>query len=320
MRRSFLLATIVVLLPAPSASQEDSRSEREALGRIIGVGVVLSSAEFIGGGRFDLEDDGGTIRVQHLPWHHRFADPTAKYKPWILGAIGRVVVRQPIELLGGVPDWSRFEADSVAFNGGLEIDLGRGFYVEPSAGLIYSWIEDTLTYNSPESEALRPILDGVLFNWEAEALSFIITARLGYKRIFANQLGIDVATQFVSLSTDPVKTDSEVQDTSTSSDYTRLQARVRIPLGVAVAGNDLYAIPRVTHTFFSEEIEEPLDSDSMTELNLRLLAELEGAPVDASRWRRLAPRAVGVSAGYRTADGFSGWSFGITFHSWIGGW
>lgn len=305
-----------------AAAQEASPGDREALGRIIGVGVVLASGDFIGGGTFDIKDEGGgTLKIQHLPWHHRFGEPSRRYQPWGTGSVGRVTSRQPIQLVEGPPDLARFVAESLAAVVGMEIGLGSGkWYLEPSVGLIYSWIESSLDYRSDASEAFRPVLDGVFFNWEAKAVTLAAAARLGYRTEWANKFAIDVAGQMVGLWTDPVSSTSPVQNSSSHSSCSRLQARLRSPLGLSTEDSGLFLIPRATYTAFSEEIEEPLDSSSMSELNLRLLAEIGGASNDETGWRRLKPEAMGLSVGYTSAAGFEGWTFGITFHSWFFGW
>ena len=326
---AFWIACLLVAMATRVVGQEASPRQKETLGRIIAVGVALSSAEFIGGGSFDVDESGlhepgsagSSMRIRHVPWRHWFGERSKRFRPWVLGALGRVDIRQPIELLGDVPDASKFVADSLAAIGGVEIDLGDGgWYLDPTAGLIYSQIESELRYNSPESEALKDLLDGVLFNWEADALTWTAGLRLGYRIDWANGIALDVAGEAVGLWTNPISTDSPVQDTSTASNYSRLRARLRIPLGVEALGGDLVLVPRVAHTFFSEEIEEPLESDSMTDLNLRLMVELGDAPAGAGWWRRHGTQAVGLSVSRTVADSFEGWSFGVTLHSWTSGW
>ena len=321
--RSRLVLLVASLLVAHTGLANGQGLDIEApnptIGRLIGAGVVLSASDFIGGGTLDFEDGSGSVRVRHLPWHHRFGEPDRRIRPWVLGEVGRIVDKESLQITE-VPDDGRFEVTSVAAGGGARIGIGSGFYAEPSAALIYSWVDTALRYNSPESEALRPILDGVIFNWEAEALTLLGAARLGWERRWSNEVALDVAGQVVALRTDPVSTDSPFQDATTDSNYSRLQARLRIPLGATVRDADLYLIPRVVRTFFSEEIAEPLVSGDMTQLNLRLLAEIADPSPEAAWWQRLRPRAVGLSAGYTTAHSLSGWSFGVTFHSWDAGW
>ena len=306
----------------PASGQDFSAEQRGVMGRLIAVGVVLSSADFIGGGSFDIDDasGGGEFRVRHFPITYHFGESDARMRPWILGAAGQIVEREAVEIIQGMPDRGRFEADSLAVAGGAEFDLGSGTYVEPRLALIYSQVEVELRYQSEESEAFRPILDGVFFNWEAKAVTLAAGVRLGYRKEFENRTAVDVAGEVEGLWTDPTETDSPVQDVSTSSDFTRLLARLRIPLGGTIRESQLYVVPRVAQTFFSRELSLPLDSDSMTQLNLRLVAEAPEAAPDASWWRRYGPRALGLSVTYTTADSFEGWSFGVTFRPWSSGW
>ncbi len=317
-RFAFLFA---LLVPFPTSLQaqltESERQTRRAIGEIISVGVVLSATDLVGGGRFDLSGESeGSFRLRHLGGRMRFRQER-RLVPWVRGALGRVKLEQPLDFFGEPLDEGRLDGKSLLVAGGFRYSIDEHWYVEPEAGVVYSRVENELIYRNPLTEAFAPIIDGRLFNWEAEALTAFASVRVGYEYDWSNGFAIDVAAQAETLSTNPFDTDDPIQEASTNANVARLQARARLPLSIDIREWGLYLSPRINYIAFNDVVSRPLGSDSMTALGLRLVAEPKQLSSDRSWW---FPKAFGVGITRTEAASFDGWSVGVTLQSWNAGW
>jgi hypothetical protein len=169
----------------------------------------------------------------------------------------------------------------------------------------YSFAKSDLRYPDAETAAiLGPLLDGVFFNWEAEAVSLEAGVGLGRERRSARGVTIALSAEVIALRTDPVEMDDPVQDTTVETHFERVAAGVGVPLGISAFGGDLRLKARVRHTRLGRDLAAPLDSKGFTDLRLALLSPWPGD-------RRLPFKAIGVAMTYTTASSFEGWSAGV---------
>lgn len=302
-----ILAAIVVSQASFTAAQEEPREVGQIIGRAIAAGVVLATDEFAAAGRYEVDDDAdSSFRVRQLGHRHRF-ERAGRWRPFVGATLGQVLVQQKIDLGNGSRSDSEFDVWGLAVNGGARVVLSDGWYGELRGVASYSFAESDLRYPDAETaDLLGPLIDGVLFNWEAEAVTLEAGIDLGWERRSARGTTTRLHGGTTWLRTDPVSTDDPVQDVTVESHFERLQVGLEIPLGTTLFDLPLRFDPRVRHTFLSNDLARPLDSDSFTDVKIVLLALLP----EGSRWRI---SGLGLAVTYTTADAFEGWSVGLSF-------
>lgn len=302
-----LVAGLWLLAAVPAVGQlEDSEAGR-IIGQAIAAGVVLATDDFASAGSYEVDDEAdSTFQVHQLGGRRRFA-AQGQWQPFIGGRIGQVLIDQHLDLGLGQGAPLDFDVWGLAVEGGARRHLAGGWFGEVRGAATYSFARNRLRYPDAATAALLgPILDGVLFNWDAEALSLEASALLGWERRSPRGVSTHLAAELTRLRTDPAKTDHPVQDVTVTTHFERLAAGVGLPLGISFFGGELSLEARARHTFVGDDLAQPLDSGGFTDLRLALLA-----PVARGR---LAPlRAIGVAVTHTTADAFEGWSMGVTF-------
>jgi hypothetical protein len=291
---------------APAAAQTDDPEAGRIIGRAIAAGTLLATDDLASGGRYTVDDDADTeFRIRQLGGDHRF-ERAGRFEPFIGVTIGQVLVDQKIDLGDAGRADSDFEIWGIAVRGGGRFRFASGWFAVVRAQVSYDFAESRLRYPDPETaEILGPLIDGVLFNWQAEAVTLEGGVGLGWEHRTAGGVRTLLQAATTHLRTDPVKTDHPVQDVTTDSRYERLLAAFQIPLGVSISDRPLRLDPRLRHTFLDDELADPLDSNSFTDLRLALLAEWP----ETSRW---PISGLGLAVSYTTADAFEGWSVGVT--------
>ncbi len=311
---AILLLAMALAMPVSARAQQETTAEvGRVIGRAIAAGVVLSSNDFAAAGNYEVDDDAAsTFRVSHVGYRRSFEKEGRRSSPFLDVSLGRVVVDQHLDLGGPVRDDSRFDTKGGRVFGGVRIPIHASWFVQAGAALEYSWVESDLTYRSPETEALAPIYDGILFNWRAEALTTIGTAIFGYHREGGeDRLTADAGIQWLGLRTDPVKVDDPVQDVTVSSDYERIYAVFDVPTGASAWKRPLRVVPSIAWTHLGSALADPLDSNDFTEVGCTLAALMR------TGGRKFPLERIGFSASYTHADAFDGWSFGVIFSRWF---
>ncbi len=292
---------------APAAAQFDDPEAGRIIGRAIAAGVALATDDFASSGSFNVDDDANSsFRVQQMGWRHGF-ESSSRWEPFLGGRVGRVLVDQELDL--GGTDRAPLDLDvwGLAIEGGTRVRFGSGWFSEIRGEVSYSFVENRLEYPSPElAETLAPLLDGVLFNWEAEAVTLEAGLGIGWERHSDRGVRTTLEAELTRLRTDPRATDHPVQDVTVETHFERLLASFEIPLGIEAFGRPLRLDTRLRHTFLGDDLAQPLDSNGFTDLNLALLALWPETS-------RLPVPGIGLAVTYTTAEAFEGWSAGVTF-------
>jgi hypothetical protein len=168
------LALLLGAVAAPAAAQSDAIRpvvESARLGSGYAQIVTLASTPDISAASYDL-DSGPTLDVFRLPYQARWLSlsPDADLYWRIAGGYLQLKQDLPVDLgsqgQGSVNSkWSAYSA-----TGGLlaKIRFGRGFTFEPALDIGVGRLDNDASYEGAAS-ALRPLLDGLLFNWRTDA-------------------------------------------------------------------------------------------------------------------------------------------------------
>jgi hypothetical protein len=302
---SLTLAALVTFLGSTETLEAQSGLSEAGriLGRAIAAGVVLATDDFAASGRYSVDDDAeSSFSLQKFGIRHDFERP-GRWRPFLGFRLGQVEFEQQLDVGANERAPLEFEVWGFMVEGGARYLIDGPWFIEFRGEVGYSFADNRLEY-PPGAGNLAPAWDGVLFNWDAEAVSLEGRVVIGWTEQSAGGITTELTAEVAGLRTDPVRTDDPIQDVTVDTHFERLSAGLRIPLGGQAFGAQLRLDPRLRHTFLAEEISDPLDSGSFTDLGVALLSlRPEGG--------RLPISAIGIAATYTTADSFDGWSIGV---------
>jgi len=301
------VVAVWLVAAAPAAAQFEDPDAGRIIGRAIAAGVALSTDDFASSGSFDVDDDANSaFRVRQLGWRHRFKS-SSRWEPFLGGRVGQVLVEQELDLGGTDRAPLDFDVWGLAIEGGARVRFGSGWFSEIRGEVSYSFAENRLQYPDADlAEILGPLIDGVLFNWEAEAVTLEAGLGIGWERTSNRGVRTTLEAELTRLRTDPVATDHPIQNVTVGTHFERLLASFEIPLRGKAFGRPLRLDPRLRHTFLGDDLADPLDSSGFTDLRLALVALWPETS-------RLPIPGIGLAVTYTTADAFEGWSIGVSF-------
>lgn len=220
---------------------------------------------------------------------------------WRLAA-GYLRMKQFLPTLDAGVD-SRWTAASAT--GGLlaKVRLGYGFTLEPALDLGLARLENKADYQGA-AFALRPALDGLLFNWQTDA--WIATPSLGISWLQTEggqtlSLRAHVARSWIK----SFDATDRVQEFSEAANIYSLRAEYARPSGLRVFDRPLDWIVYSGYAGFFGANKDVLGFDSVGELGVGLEWPLASASSRATRLR--------VTAGYFGGEGVRGWNVGMNF-------
>jgi hypothetical protein len=304
---SAIYATLAgaAFIAGPAIAQEIDIDPGNAIGQAIAAGTVLGFDGFAASGRFEVDDEADSrLRIVSLEFRHFFRSGE-RWQPYVKGGIGQVTVDQKVDLGVPIRGDSEFDVRGVVVGGGVRRVLGRGWFGEIGAAVDYSSVEQRLGYPDEATEAaLGPLLDGVLFNWDAKALTTAGHLVAGWEHRPAGRAAVTIEGELVLLRTDPFDTDDPAQDVAVDATYERLATGVEVPLGRSAFGRPLRFDARIRRTFLDRQLADPLDTDNLDDVRVALI----GLRPAGSRSRL---PGLGLAVTYTTADSFDGWSVGV---------
>jgi hypothetical protein len=303
---NLIAACLGIVAAAPAVAQPTSPDPGRIIGQAIAAGVTLATDDFAAVGRYDVSDEAdSSFRVRQLGGRHRFKT-TGRWQPFVGGRLGHVRLNQNLDLGGSSRSALEFDVWGLAIEGGARARFDGGWFGEFWGETSYSFVENRLRYVDSElAVTLGPLLDGVFFNWEAEAMTFEAGLGLGWEHTSESGVRSTISAGLTRLRTDPVDTEHPIQDVTVESGFERLLADFEIPVNIKNLGRPWRLDARLRHTFLDDDLADPLDSHNFTDLRLALLAlwpETSRLPIDG----------LGIAVTYTTADAFDGWSVGLT--------
>jgi hypothetical protein len=305
-RLKAIIVCLYFVFAIPVVAQPADPDPGRVIGQAIAAGVTLATDDFAAAGRYEVSDEAdSSFRVRRLGGRHRFKG-TSRWEPFVGASLGQVLLKQRLDLGGSSRSLLDFDVQGLAIEGGATARLGDGWFGELRGETSYSFVDNRLQYaDSSLAATLGPVLDGVLFNWEAKALTVEAGLKLGWEQTSERGVKTTLAAGLTRLRTDPVETDNPIQDVTVDTGFERLLAGFEIPLHLQTFSRPWRLDTRLRHTFLDNELAQPLDSDAFTDLRLALLAlwpETSRLPIEG----------IGIGFTYTTADAFEGWSVGLT--------
>ena len=272
--------------------------------------IMLSSEMELSGINLKIDDEAGTeISALVLPFNytfHPFESPrTGIYTE---GVIGCSVMDQ------GGPDLFNGDDPAIATAydtewrtyGGLlgigpERHLSKELSVAAIAQVGVSYIENRTTYSGPGADISSQIFDGLLFNWNAWAVTYGVAARLHWRRELGSGRAIQFTGRYDVRWTDSIVTDDVAQEFSTMSELTTMRMQLSGLTGISLGD---FPLGWRTHTGISYiKPSETADPFGVIEV---------GGGFDLLT-RKALPYVDGMTLGGAVflGDGIAGWTVGI---------
>jgi len=183
-----------VVLAANAQDAPDLESSLRSLGDDYANLISFSAEPRIAAAAFsvDPEEPGNTdndVRTVKVPLHREFDIQGSDLRWFAEATLSYLRYEQELALaagdalaFGASPRWTAY---SGMLQSGLVIPLGAGFSFVPTIGVGASRLENKMSFSEPAVEdALRPLLDGVLYNWETNAVVSKADVGVRYKNDF----------------------------------------------------------------------------------------------------------------------------------------
>lgn len=307
----------IALAPASSAQTiEDLRNQlRSELvqdqfsGSIVTL-ILLSNELELSGINYELDDEVGTeITALVLPFNytfHPFEDErTGLYTEGVIGT-SSMDQSGPDLFNGDLPGGeTAFNTEWRTFGGLLGAGPERHLSEEISVAAIgqvgLSYLENRAIYEGPGADLSSQLFDGLLFNWDAWAVTYGVAARLRWWRALGSGRSIEFTSRYDVRWTDAFDVEDEVQDFLTKSELTTFRLQYRALTGLRMGR---YPIGWRTHAGLSWVLaSETADPFGLIEV---------GGGLDLLTQRDL-PYVDGLTAGGALflGDGVAGWTVGV---------
>jgi hypothetical protein len=261
----------------------------------------LSAASY----RIDGMDPGADLEVLRLPYQAKWLPLSAAADLYWRIEAGWLQFRQDLPFNSALDAPGSFDSkwSTYSIGAGLlaKVRLGNGFSLEPAVDVALARLQNRTTYNGSAS-ILQPVLDGLLFNWNADAwlftpgvaLEWTDTVSAGTARVRGH-----VARSWITSfgETDPVQHFSEATNIySVRVEYVQ-------PAGWKAFERPLSWVAYGSYAGFFGANRDVLGFDAVAELGGGL--ELPVTP-DAPKAERLR-----LQAAYLVGSGVHGWTVGL---------
>ena len=180
-------AAAVCAMAASAAAQSARDALRDAVaGERLGAGyaqlINLSATPDISAANYRIapDDGGGGARLDlfRLPVQRPWMALTRDTDLYWRAAGGYLQLRQdlPLDAQGDGTVRGRWQAYSGSLGVLASVRLGEGFALEPALDVGLARLQNRASYDG-QAQFLRPLLDGLLFNWHTDA--YLVTPSLG---------------------------------------------------------------------------------------------------------------------------------------------
>lgn len=261
------LGLVTVAGPASAQSFDELRDQLrgEAVRRGLGESIQsvnafaavpgVSAAKFTVGGSDQTSDaDIGKIS---LPLSYQFSDiGVADGELYTELTLGYMTIDESGEILPNTPQEMTLDIALKSYS--LIGGLGLGFPItertvlRPIALVGYSRLEDEGDLSGPGATVLRPLTDGLLFNFTVDALLYGAALEVEHKRGIGTDLGLLVKLRYNHLFSDTFHASDPALEANSNFGVFTANAEVDGPTGATLLGRELRWIGFAANSTFTE--------------------------------------------------------------------
>ena len=253
---------------------------------------VSADRFFVGEGPGQLDVD-----VYKLPIPFTLFRTKNGWRVFGQATFGYLLARQDIESVGpdapGERIKSTWRSYGVALGVGVEIPITKRLSVEPFVFFGYARLENSAEYFGPVSTGLlKPAVDGILFDWTVDALTFGASLAVGYK-FSVGKLDVKLKTRFTRTEIRTIHVNGDFSKFNTVLNSIGSNAELVHPLPITVYGRNLSLVMLLSNTVFVGPDADALGFTYYFELGMALQLDLTGYNLLAKRIRLGANGVVG---------------------------
>jgi hypothetical protein len=255
----------------------------------------------------DASANDPTLNVYKIPLRHEFTLEGRDWKPFVQASFGYLDYEATFDFLpqeSVKADWKSY-GGLLGLGVTMPLDDGLAFVSALDLGLVR--LESSADYRGPVAEAvLKPALQGVVFDWDADASLVGATVGLDYNQQF-DSWAVEGRTRLTYNHLDTYDSSSDLIEFDANVTTFTLQVDVIKPLDAKVGGYPLALVSHFGNTTFIGNNRDALGFDYFFEAGLALETD-----ISQNDWpvKKLRLGAMGIFG----AD-VTGWSviFGYRF-------
>jgi hypothetical protein len=244
------------------------------------------------------------MRVSKLPLRHEFKLKTHKWKPVVQATVSRLKMEQTLHFDSS--NWvdSEWTTYGATLGGGVRIPLSKDWSLLPAIDGGYAHLKNDADYFGSLSDALKPILNGKLFEWNADAWLLNGHLALFYNHTFG-KLVIDAHMGGTVGHIASYDTTHAVQEFSETISTLSIKMDCAYPLGIAIADDPLFIVGRLGNSTILTDLENDIGISSVYETGLMLQADIarHGLPI----------KKIGIGAMILWGEDLIGWSLRTSY-------
>lgn len=219
--------------------------------QVVNAATLFSSQDSISSGYFRLksdEDPDEKLDILKVPIRVSLSeDSDAEIRPFVLGHFGTLKDRESIQMdstATGENDFSVIESWTLQGGGGVDILLFEGLTLTPQFSLAYTRLEHRYDYNNSVSQEFEPFVDGEVFNWNIDTITYAPRIGVSYELPF-ELVSLKLLSHYTYLYNDSFHSSSSLIDVSSDTSMFQNGIKARFPLGVQLLNGEVALDPFV---------------------------------------------------------------------------
>ncbi len=234
-------------------------------------------------------DDDPTLNVTRIPFRHSFSSGERSWRPFLQANLAYQTLETDFNLFEEESIKADWKALGGSVSAGAEVRLSENLMLVPAIDIGLVRLENDADYRGVLAEALlKPALEGLLFDWEADALMLGVAVGFDYRRGFSS-LDLNVHGSLTHNHIETYDSSSEFIDFDSRITTFDVQAETVHPTRMSIRDYPISLVTHVGATTFLGDNRDALGFDHFFETGLALEADL------SKRDRRLQKLRLGVN-------------------------
>ncbi len=217
--------------------------------------------------------DETQMNVTKFPLRHEFELENHTWKPMVQATLARLKIDLTLNMDPDQKYEPEWESYSATIGGGVRIPLSKNWSILPAIDAGYAHLKNEASYHGPEAIKLKPIMDGKLFDWNADAWLINGHLALFYKRQFG-KLAIDSHISGTVGHIESYDTTHELQEFSETISTASIKIDGTYPLGISFANDPLFVVGHIGNSTILTDLHTDLGISSIYETGLSLQADI----------------------------------------------
>jgi len=292
-------------------NQVKSTTSHSNIGTIYGHIISFVSEPDIAASNLEIDagDDKDTLDVFKIPLHYKLGT----HGGWDLTVRGNLnyASLKADNAIDSVPEGEQIKSEWKTYSGSIgmmaEYPLSAGFSFVPALDLGVARLKNEGTYNGAEANSIwKPLLDGILFDWETDATFVNAVLGLNYNYI-VNQYDLDIRGRYSHAYIDSFNESKDFTGFTENTDTLTINADFTHPLNISLKDYPLSGIVHLDHTKFIGPDRDAIGFSSLSGIGYSIKAD-----ISKRKWH-IESLQLGVK--YLTGNNIRGWSliFGYRF-------